>query len=111
MEKKTTISVGRSVNVFRIGEQESWTKISISKDFPEGVDCQKAIDDLMEELRIAHDKHSQSTFEVVEFPGKKSPVKLNPDPTIKKEYMEALAANDTKKVALLQGLYNFQIGK
>ena len=56
MDKKTTITVGRSVQVFKNSEQ--WVKISVSKEFPEDVNVQLAIDDLFLEVEKAHGKHS-----------------------------------------------------
>lgn len=58
MDKKTTITVGRSVQVFQIGMPEQWLKFGIEKDFPEDVNIQQAVSDLMFEVNTAVDKFS-----------------------------------------------------
>lgn len=60
---KTTITVGQSVQVFEVGKPERWNKITISKEFEDISNEQVQIDLLMEEVKIAHDKYSQSFVE------------------------------------------------
>jgi hypothetical protein len=64
---KTTITVGQSVQVFNIGQPEYWNKITISKEFEDISNEQVQIDLLMEEVKLAHEKHSKSV-EVVHTP-------------------------------------------
>jgi len=67
---KTTIQIGRSVQVIQMGQPECWNKISIEREFPEGVNIQQAIDDLFLEVEAAHEKHSKSFVEPVTLRGK-----------------------------------------
>jgi len=60
---KTTITVGQSVQVFNIGQPEYWNKITISKEFEDISNEQVQIDLLMDEVKLAHEKHSQSMVE------------------------------------------------
>jgi len=112
MDKKTTITVGRSVQVFQIGQPEYWNKISISKDFPEDVNVQLAIDDLMAEVEIAHKKHSTpptaDTYFNVSKPNGKG--KMKPDLDIRKQYSLAVARQDIKMVENMESIYDFKIG-
>jgi len=110
MDKKTTITVGRSVQVFQ--NSEMWVKINISKDFPEDVNVQLAIDDLMAEVEIAHKKHSTpptaDTYFNVSKPNGKG--KTKPDIEIRKRFADAVAKADFTEVERLQNIYNFNIG-
>lgn len=111
MDKKTTITVGRSVQVFQIGQPEYWNKFTISREFSEDVNIQKAIDDLVLEIDQAHNKHSVNDEVNVGAPvSKKQPSKLKPDLQIRKEYTLALAREDMKKIELLEAVYDFNIG-
>lgn len=60
MVTKTTISVGQSVQVFNIGQPEHWNKFGITKEFSSDVDDLKIIDELVELIKKAHEKHSTS---------------------------------------------------
>lgn len=60
MVTKTTISVGQSVQVFNIGQPEYWNKFGITKEFSSDVDDLKIIDELVELIKKAHEKHSAS---------------------------------------------------
>ena len=50
---KTTITIGRSVQVIQMGQPEEWWKFGIDKDFPEDVNIQTAIADLVAEINTA----------------------------------------------------------
>jgi len=113
MDKKTTITVGRSVQVFQIGQPEYWNKISVSKDFPEDVNVQLAIDDLFLEVEEAHAKHSGSDkvdFNTGKPISQRQPSKLKPDMATRQRHAKAFANSDFREVERLENIYDFNIG-
>lgn len=64
MSYKTTISVGQSVQVFNIGQPEQWNKFAVTRDYDAEVDELKVIDELVELIKKAHEKHSASIQDI-----------------------------------------------
>lgn len=58
--KITNVTVGKSIQVFQVGQPEYWNKISMTANVEEQDDPQEVVDALFKDVNKAHQKYSQS---------------------------------------------------